>query len=265
MERRPGGPDGVEQATDATGSLSRRDFAARVGVGSAAAFGMAWAAPKISTVKFAMRAAAGSPPPSSTTSSTTTTTIGPGQQGEISLSEDVACIDDSITVVAEGFAPRTAVTIQINSSAYVIGVITANNDGEARTTFRLRDDVPLGIQKIRAVGIAPGGRSLVLEASLEVRGEDDCPPGPSGTTTPGSTSVSGSTVTTAPTVTTVPVTPTTRVRGSGTPSTPNQGSGLLAFTGTDALDLAVLGIAAAVGGRALYALARNGDDEDEDD
>jgi hypothetical protein len=264
MERRPEGPDGVEQATDATGSLSRRDFATRVGAGSAAAFGMAWAAPKISTVKFAMRAAAGSPPPSST-SSTTTTTIGPGQQGEISLSEDVACIGDSITVTAEGFAPRTAVIIQINSSAYVIGIITADNDGEARTTFQLRDDVPLGIQKIRAVGVATGGRSLVLEAPLEVRGEDDCPPGPSGTTTPGSTSVSGTTGTTAPTATTAPVTPTSRVGTSGTPSSPNQGSGLLAFTGTDALDLAVLGIAAAVGGRALYALARNGDDEDDED
>jgi hypothetical protein len=48
-------------------------------------------------------------------------------------------------------------------------------------------------------------------------------------------------------------------------SAPSRGSGVLAFTGTDALDLAVLGIAAAVGGRALYALARNADDDDDDE
>ena len=43
------------------------------------------------------------------------------------------------------------------------------------------------------------------------------------------------------------------------------GGNSLAFTGTDAINLALVGGAAALGGRALYGLARRSDDDDEDE
>lgn len=260
-------PDGGEPTTETTGSnagsLSRREFATRIGGGSAAVFGMAWAAPKISTIKYAMRAQAGSPPPP--TSTTTTTTGGnPRPRGRLQLSVSSACVGDTCVLVGIGFAANSAVTLEVGSSSHVIGVLTADGNGEVHSTFQLQDDLPRGPRRIRCVGIAPGGRALIVTAPLNIKDQGDCDTGPQGSTSP--TSVSGTTATST-TPTTTP-TPTTRVspintQGGGPP--PSQGNGLLAFTGTDAADLAVLGIAAAVGGRALYALARNADDGDEEE
>src|SRR5262249_43280648 len=72
--------------------LSRRDFATRFGAGSAAAVGLAWASPHISTIRFARKAAVGSPPPTGSTT-TTSTTIG-GTEGSISLNTVTPCVGD---------------------------------------------------------------------------------------------------------------------------------------------------------------------------
>src|SRR6476619_93431 len=107
--------------------LSRRDFTRRFGGGSVAAVGLAWAAPKITTIKYSAKAKAGSPPP--TSSSTTTTSVPVGQLGHISLSESSPCVGDTIHVKADGFARKTAVTLEIDSPAHTLGVTTANGDG----------------------------------------------------------------------------------------------------------------------------------------
>jgi hypothetical protein len=262
MERMP---DRGELSTETAGSLSRREFASRVGVGSVAAFGMALAAPKISTIRVAMHTAqVGSP----TNPSTTTTTTGgnPTPQGRLRLSVSAACVGDTVEVTAEGFSPNTAVTLQVDSGANVLGVLTADGKGEVHTSFQLNDNMPKGPRKIRCVGIAPGGRTLMVDAPINIKDQGDCDVGPEGTTTTlPPTSVSGTTATTSPTTVPTPTSVVSSRGAGGGGGKPNQGSGLLAFTGTDAMDLAVLGVAAAIGGRALYALARNADGEDEDE
>jgi hypothetical protein len=261
MERMP---DRGEGSNDTAGSLSRREFTTRVGAGSAATFAMAFAAPKISTIRLTSRAAqVGSPTSTSTSSSTTSTTVGgQGPKGKIKLSRSAACVGDTIVVQADGFAPNTAVNLQIDSSAFVIGVVTANNKGEITVNVKLKSDYPQGPHKIRAVGIAPGGRTLTLDAPINIKTQGDCDDDVEneGTT---STVVAGQTSTSV-TPTSAPVTPTSSRVSTGGGTTPSQGSGSLAFTGSDAVDLAVVGIAAAVGGRALYALARNGEDDDDE-
>ena len=66
------------------------------------------------------------------------------------------------------------------------------------------------------------------------------------------------------TSTTATTAPPVRQNGNPPPGGPTIGKNPLAFTGTDAIDLALIGGAAAIGGRALYGLARR-EDEDEDE
>jgi len=238
--------------------MSRRDFTSFVGKGSAVAAGMVWAAPKISTVKLAKKAAAGSPPPGTTT--TTTTIAGQGNP-TISVSNASPCGGDTIAVNGRGFVPKTAVSLEIDSPANSLGVTTADSNGNIAVTLRLPTSVPTGSHNLVAVGVQAGGRTLTLEAPLHIKTRAECETGPEGSTATtlantGTTGVAG---------TTTPGTTRTTGNGkgsSGTTKVSNEGSPL-AFTGTDTVDLALIGAAAAVGGRALLGLV--GRDRDEDD
>jgi hypothetical protein len=250
--------------------LSRRDFTARFGAGSAAAVGMAWASPHISTIRFARKAQVGSPPPSSST--TTSTTIG-GGEGSITLNTVTPCEGDICSVRAEGFAPRTAVTFELDSSEHTLGVTTAGPRGRVNVTVRLPDGMS-GDHSFVVVGVRPGGRTLTLTVPVKIKTEAECHVGPEGTTT---TTQPGSPTTTPPNRSTTSTSPSTSVPtstsvaqqrnegGGGGVKGASNGGGFLAFTGTDSVDLALLGAAAAVGGRALFGLVAHRDDEDEDE
>jgi hypothetical protein len=266
----------VESARDSEPSpprLSRRDFAARFGAGSAAAVGLAWASPHISTIRFARKAAVGSPPPPGST--TTTTTI-PGTVGSLTVDTRTPCAGDILHVRADGFVPRTAVTLELDSDADTLGVTTAGSRGRVNVTVRLPSSIT-GPHELVVLGVQPGGRTLKLTVPVTIRTEAECKVGPQGSTT---TTQPGETTTTTPanrpTTSTSPTSvasPTSIAEerhseggggGGGKPA--SNGGGFLAFTGTDSVDLALLGAAAAVGGRALFGLvAHRDEDEDEED
>src|SRR5882724_12676413 len=106
-----------------SGGLSRREFAKRAGVGSVAAAGLVWAAPKISTIRYAAKAAAGSQPPISTTTDTAPEdTLG----GKVTVSVASPCVGAQVRVTANGFAPGAGVAIQIDSAVHSIGMVNAD-------------------------------------------------------------------------------------------------------------------------------------------
>jgi hypothetical protein len=312
-----GSEDGQNaRETPETGSgLSRRDFTTRFGAGSAAAVGLAFASPHISTIRFAAKAAVGSPPP------TTTTTTIPGQPGTVRVSSSAPCEGDVLTVAADGFAPKTAVALEIDSDEHTLGVATAGSEGKLNVSVRLPSGLT-GSHDFVVDGVRPGGRTLTLKQRIRIKTKAECegtttttsPPetttsapetttsGPEtttsgpGTTGPGPattgpapgtrTAATGTTTTTrrgaTPTTSTSPTSsgPSTTIAaaqahlpgtGGNTPSTPStphgtsNGSGFLAFTGTDSVDLALLGAAAAVGGRALFGLVSHHNESDEEE
>jgi hypothetical protein len=242
--------------------LSRRDFTRRFGGGSVAAVGLVWAAPKITTIKYAAKAKAGSPPPTSTT--TTSTSVPVGELGHISVTETSPCVGDTIHVKADGFAPKTAVTIEIDSPAHTLGVTTASSSGKINVLVKLPSNGPTGARTVKAVGVQPGGRTLTLSAPITIKTEADCGVHNEGSTT--TTTPTGTVGSTSPSSTSS-TTPTTKASdkqqqegGGGT-----LGGNSLAFTGTDAVNLALVGGAAAIGGRALYGLARRSDEDEHED
>jgi hypothetical protein len=238
--------------------LSRREFARRFGGGSAAAVGLAWAAPKITTIRYAAKAKAGSPPPTSTT---TTTTVPVGQLGHIALSATNPCVGDTIRVTADGFAPGTAVTLQIDSPGHVLGVTTADSHGKIDVQVVLYQHGPTGTHTFKAIGVQTGGRTLTLTTPITVKNEAQCrvvSEGSTTTTAPSAPGTSTTTPTSTTPTTTSPVTSTGGNQGGGK----TLGGASLAFTGADAVDLALVGAAAAIGGRVLYGLARPDEDAD---
>jgi hypothetical protein len=257
--------------------LSRRDFATRFGAGSAAAVGLAWASPHISTIRFARKAAVGSPPPTGSTT-TTTTSIGGGPAGTISLDTRTPCAGDICHVRADGFAPRTAVSLELDSDEHTLGVTTAGPRGRVNVTVRLPSNMT-GPHEVVVVGVQPGGRTLTLSVPVTIKTQAECHVGPQGSTTtttqPGATTTTGpgNRPTTSTSPTSVPTSTSVAEErtheaggGSGGGKPVSNGSGFLAFTGTDSVDLALLGAAAAVGGRALFGLvAHRDEDEDEED
>jgi hypothetical protein len=265
----------AESARDPDPSqLSRRDFATRFGAGSAAAVGLAWASPHISTIRFARKAAVGSPPP---TGSTTTSTTIPGTASTLTVDTRTPCAGDIFHVRAEGFVPRSAVTLELDSNEHSLGVTSATTRGRVNVTVRLPTDIT-GAHELVVVGVQPGGRTLTLSIPITIKTEQECSsvvqnvttttqPGTPTTTTPGhkpTTSTSPST--TVPTPTTVAEQRTHQGGGGGGEvQGANTGSGFLAFTGTDSVDLALLGAAAAVGGRALFGLVAHRDEDDEEE
>ena len=236
--------------------------------GSAAVRSRRWdllAAPKITTIRYAAKAKAGSPPPTSSTT-TTSTSVPVGELGHMTVSDSSPCVGDKIHVKADGFAPETAVTLEIDSPAYSLGVTTANGDGKINVQVELSKGEPTGADTLKAVGVQPGGKTLTLSVSITIKTEAECRTHEEGSTT---TSTPGTLGSTTPTSTPTSTTPTTKAAGEhqqgGGGGTPLGGNSL-AFTGTDAVNLALVGGAAAIGGRALYGLARRSDeDEDEDE
>jgi hypothetical protein len=244
--------------------LSRREFALRFGGGSAAAIGLAWTAPKITTIRYAAKAQAGSPPPTSTT---TTTTVPEGELGHISISSQNPCTGDTIEVKANGFAPGTAVTLQIDSPGHVLGVTTADSAGKIDVQVVLYDHGPIGKHTLKAIGVRTGGRTLTLSTPITVRNDPHCQVENEGSTTTTSLQTQG-TVETSPSSTTPTSTPPTSTPPATVGRNPGEkplGENSLAFTGADAVDLALIGAAAAIGGRVLYGLARPDDDDDEEE
>jgi hypothetical protein len=238
--------------------IGRRRFAVVVGGGTFSFAAAALAAPSISTVSFKGQTQVGSPePPGSTT--TSTTVAGEGGKGKIAISDHAPCAGNDVSVTASGFAPKTAIAVQIDSAQYGLGVLTADAKGEVITTVKMPTNSPLGPHKLRLVGVAPGGKTLVLSAPVNIKEQGNCAPPPTGVgstvppgtpTTGGPTSVAGSTV--------------PQGTSTGGPRPTGQGEDL-PFTGTDSTDLAVIGAAAAVLGRALYGLAgRRSEDSEEE-
>ncbi len=226
--------DGHEQdaSNDAPGRepvsdhhLSRREFARRAGFGSAAAAGLVWAAPKISTVKYVSRAAIGSTGPKGSTEPATP--IGP-LGNELSLSATSPCVGDSLQVTATGFAPGTGVAIQIDGSSTPIGMATADPAGTIDVPVVLPKDGPTGVHTLKAVGVAPGGRVLTLSAQIAIKTEAECAASESA------------------------IDPTVGAQGFDAGS----GGGSLPFTGGETTDLIVMGGGAVIGGRALYEMSK---------
>jgi hypothetical protein len=257
--------------------MSRRDFATKIGLGSAAAVGLAVATPNIRTIAFATKAKAGSPAPHG--GSTTTTTTLPGTHGRITASNHAPCVGDTVSVQASGFVPHTAVTLELDSPGFTLGNTTADTSGGIDVQITLTNSMA-GTHKIVVSGIQAGGRSLVLSTPVNIKTQGECRQEPQGSTT----TISGSPSTTissaqssTPGTSATPGTSSTpgtsgspggRGRGHGGQAIGGEhlqeGNGL-AFTGTDAIDLALVGAAATVGGRLLYGLARSGDEDDEED
>jgi hypothetical protein len=114
---------------------------------------------------------------------------------------------------------------------------------------------PTGHHRLVAVGVQPGGRTLALSAPVNIKTQAECEVQNEGTTTTIPQQHEGST-------TTIP--PNNPGNNGGGPRVSHGGGGL-AFTGTDSLDLAVIGLTAAVAGRALYGAAKRDREEDEEE
>ena len=240
-------------------SISRRRFATvAVGAGSLALAGGALASPRISTIRFAAKAAVGSAPPGSTTTSTTIA----GQTGSISLSSNSPCAGADLIVQARGFAAKTAVTLEIDSDATTLGVTTCDSQGRIDTIVKLPRH-PTGPHDLVLVGVAPGGRTLTLRTQVDIKTEAECAVGPEGTTSTTTTTTNPKVSTSTPSSTTPTTTPPTTPVTTESRKPTRTGSGL-AFTGTDTTELALLGAAAAVAGRMLYGIAagRGGEEDD---
>ena len=238
-----GRPDGTgAEASSAAGaagaagvsasSLSRREFAKRAGVGSAAAAGLVWAAPKISTIRYAAKAAAGSQPPTTPTEPVPEQTLG----GKVTVSVASPCVGAQVRVTANGFAPGAGVAIQIDSAAHAIDMVNADASGAIDVMVTIPTTAPTGPRTLRAVGPMPGGTTQTLTTAITIKTAAECA-APDGT---------GVGATGSP------------VGADGTPgvASAGTGSGSLPLTGSDAIDLAVIGGAAAIGGRVLYGATR---------
>jgi hypothetical protein len=234
--------------------ISRRRFTKNVGAGSAAALGLMFAAPKISTIRYAARAAVGSPPPPGSTTTTTTT---PGRTGRMTVDEPNPCAGTAIHIHAEGFVPKTAVMFALDSPAHVLGTTTANGDGRVNVTYNIPVTGPFGAHEIKATGVQPGGKTLVLSAPITIRTVADCHQGTQGSTVPGTGS--SSPPTTVPTTT-----PATSPQAEQGGQSLQQGS-KMPFTGMNSTDLALAGGAAALAGWALYGIGGSGDRDDNDE
>jgi hypothetical protein len=252
----PGTPTTTGEIVGPIG-LSRRELVTRVGGGSAAALGLMWAAPKISTIKHAAKAKAGSPPPGSTT---TTTTTPVGALGTITVDDPNPCAGTNIHIHADGFVPNTAVTIELDSSADVLGTTTANSAGKVNVLYPVPLSGPFGAHMVIATGVAPGGKTLTLKAPVTIHTVADCQHNTEGSTVPSTTSPTTSPATTTPTTT------------KKNPHEQSQGQTLekgtnLPFTGMNSTDLALAGGAAALAGWAVYGIGgsrdRDGDDVDD--
>jgi len=123
-------------------SLSRREFAKRAGVGSAAAAGLVWAAPKISTIRYAAKAAAGSVPPTSTTNTQPEEALG----GKVTVSVASPCVGAQVRVTADGFEPGAGVAIQIDSAAHAIDMVNADTSGAIDVVVTIPTNAPTGLR-----------------------------------------------------------------------------------------------------------------------
>jgi hypothetical protein len=237
--------------------LSRRQFARKVGGGSAAALGLMWAAPKISTIRLAASNPGSSPP----TSTTTTTTI-PGSVGGMSVDDPNPCAGTSLHIHADGFAPNTGVNFTLDSPANPIGNATANSAGKINALYPVPLTGPFGAHTIIATGQKPGGQTLTLSAPIVIKTVADCHQGTEGSTVPPTTAPGAST--SVPATTTPTTTKPKHEKQQG--ESLQQGSNL-PFTGMNSTDLALAGGAAALAGWAIYGIggSRDRDDEDVDD
>lgn len=206
--------------------LSRREFARRAGLGTTAAVGLVWAAPKISTVVSIHQAAAGSPPPGGSTVAPTVASLG----GRLSLSATDPCVGGTVHLSGVGFAPNTGVAVELDSPANPIGLTRADSDGSIDATVTIPRTGLTGARTLRAHGVQVGGASLVLSAPITIKTVAECEAdvGTEGNrTSPEQT------------------------------GTDNGNSGdSLPFTGGNVTDLALLGGAAVIGGRAIYGAAK---------
>jgi len=245
-----------EPATPPIGpiGLSRRKF---ITTGSVTAVGLVWATPKVSTIRFAAKAAAGSPPP---TSSTTSTSTPVGTEGSMSVDTTGPCPGQRLHVKADGFVGKTAIAIQLDSPANVLGTTTCNANGGVNVQVPIGNASP-GPHILRAVGVKPGGQTMVLTVPIVVKTEAECKVQNEGTTTvPGSTTPGTST----PPTSTSPT--TAKLHQQGDPGGPvvNSGGGSLAFTGANSTGLALVGGAAALAGWGLYAAGAEQDPDADD-
>jgi hypothetical protein len=152
---------------------------------------------------------------------------------------------------------KTAVSIQLDSPATVLGVTTCNANGGVNVQVPIGNASP-GPHTLRAVGVKPGGQTLMLTVPIVVKSEAECKVQNEGTTTvPGST-----TPTSTPPPTTVKLQQPQKQQGSG--GGVSGGGGSLPFTGADSAGLALVGGAAALAGWALYGFGA-AQDPDEDD
>jgi hypothetical protein len=224
----------ASESADVAG-ISRREFAKRAGASSAAAAGLVWAAPKISTIRYVTKAAAGSRPPTSTT--TGSVPVGP-LGGQISVSATSPCVGADVRVIAAGFAASAPIALQIDSAAHAIGIAQADADGAIDAVVTIPASAPTGPRNLLAVGPPPGGGTLTLTTPITIKTAAEC----------------------------TEQTSSTPVGAAGNPAAPDgsSGSGSLPLTGSDAIDLAIIGGATAIAGRALYGAARGADKQVDD-
>jgi len=67
-----------------------------------------------------------------------------------------------------GFVPGSEVTLTIESDPVVLGVTSADSEGEIDTTLVVPDDIGSGRHMVKATGQAAVGGRLVLELGVEV-------------------------------------------------------------------------------------------------
>ncbi len=213
--------------------VSRREFAKRAGVGSAAAAGLVWAAPKISTIRYATKAAAGSVPPNTTTVTNTVPESALGGQGD-RLGRVAVCRHRGARhrrrVRAGREVSRSRSTPPRTRSAWCTRTRAAPST--SWSPFR-RPRRPARAH-CASSGPTPGGTTQTLTTAITIKTAAECAESHVGAA--GDPVGSGG--------------------AAGVPGAGTRG-GSLPLTGSDAIDLAVIGGAAAIGGRVLYGATRH--------
>jgi hypothetical protein len=216
--------DATESNPSAPRQLTRRDFTRL----SAVAGGVVWAAPQVSTIRFAQQIV-GSVPKTTTPPTDPPPTTGP-------------TTSTPLTTAPPTTTPPTTSPPTTGPGTTLPGSTTSSSVGPTGTTLP------------NSTTTSPGGNTTttVCKPGEGFGDPNHChsgAPGQQGSTVPGATIGGGSTGSGS---------------GSGSGSGTGNGIGVLSFTGADSIDLAILGATAVVVGRALYAFGRRPREEEVD-
>jgi hypothetical protein len=77
----------------------------------------------------------------------------------------------AITVSGGGFAPNTALTIELHSTPVVLATTTSDGSGNYSVTIVIPSDTPPGVHQIVTTGLGPSGQVLTSSVTITVEAE----------------------------------------------------------------------------------------------